>query len=265
MENKIQYTITINQLAIMRLGAEIDIIDAAIIDFIRQFIVSGKMKSKEIYVKMYFWMRASYITDQLPILGISEDWAKRRIVKLVKSGYMEMKLVDGNAPHVSLTEKGNSLFFGGVGENSEGGSEKTPTNHSTSDNNTESQKTSAASPRPKRSVNKVNKYETVEEIPGLSEQSENMRYLISILYKLGWKWPKLRDLGDTIKELKATLTVAGIMYYTTQGTEGFNQNLFKAEMAAFNSYWEQKNTGNALTSFHTWFKKMGTPKVWPKK
>jgi hypothetical protein len=108
------------------------------------------------------------------------------------------------------------------------------------------------------------KYETKEEIPGFLDQSDNMKYLVSILYKLNWRWPKSRKMDETIKEIESTLTVAGIMYFTSQGTKGFHETIFKSELANLNAYYEQTPTKNALSSFHSWFKKRGTPKVWKK-
>jgi DNA-binding PadR family transcriptional regulator len=247
---------------------EIDVSECVMLDLIVK--AAGWSETLLHGEQVFYWLAHTKIRGEVPLIATSEQTTRRILARLVEKGLIEIHQFEHKTGY-RLTAKGKEW------DTTEKDSPKEPNtkmaepnakmvgNNVTSDNNTETQKLSAASPRTPRSLVKIEKYETLEEIPGLSDQSENLQYLIKTLYRLNWRWPRSRDLKETIDQLKATLTVAGIMYYTSQGTEGLNQNLFRSELAAFNSYYEQKPTKNALTSFHTWFKKMGTPKVWPKK
>ena len=65
-----KYTITINQLAAIGGGFNLDLVDYAIFDFIRAFIQSGRCETEQIGGKTYFWINPKLIIQQMPILGI---------------------------------------------------------------------------------------------------------------------------------------------------------------------------------------------------
>lgn len=162
----IQYTITINQLAISRSGFEIDIIDAAIIDFVRHFISSEEMDIKDFEGERYYRLHSSHVSKQLPILGITSGSLTRRISVLIEKGYFKRCIEDNNTPWIRPTDKakriygGAALETGGSSANAAGGPAQTPDNNSTSNNiNTESQQPAS---RPARIVNK---WENSEDIP----------------------------------------------------------------------------------------------------
>lgn len=63
-----KYTIIINQLAAHKLSSDLDIIDMAIFDFIKDFAPVAKRLASD---NSYFMIRWKLITEQLPMLGIS--------------------------------------------------------------------------------------------------------------------------------------------------------------------------------------------------
>lgn len=66
-----KYNIVINQKAIVDNGLSIDIVDAAVFDFIKDFSHSDKCVKMQIDGKTYFWITNQTIIDNLPLLQIS--------------------------------------------------------------------------------------------------------------------------------------------------------------------------------------------------
>ena len=66
-----KYNIVINQKAIVDNGLAIDIVDAAVFDFIKDFSHSEKCVKMQIDGKTYFWITNQTIIDNLPLLQIS--------------------------------------------------------------------------------------------------------------------------------------------------------------------------------------------------
>lgn len=66
-----KYNIVINQKAIVDNGLAIDIVDAAVFDFIKDFSHSDKCVKMQIDGKTYFWINNQTIIDNLPLLQIS--------------------------------------------------------------------------------------------------------------------------------------------------------------------------------------------------
>lgn len=66
-----KYNIIINQKAIVDNGLAIDIVDAAVFDFIKDFSHSDKCVKMQIDGKTYFWITNQTIIDNLPLLQIS--------------------------------------------------------------------------------------------------------------------------------------------------------------------------------------------------
>lgn len=152
--HNIQYTISVNQLAIIRSGCEIDIIDAAIIDFVRHFIASEEMDIRDFDGERYYRLHSSHVSAQLPILGLKPEPITRRISALVEKGYFKRVIQDGNTPWIRPTSKAKSIYGGpsqetggSVPKDGGGPSQKTD-NNSTSNNiiNTETQTQGAIAP-----------------------------------------------------------------------------------------------------------------------
>ena len=84
-----QYTITINQLAVINAGLNLDVVDMAIFDFVKQYAHSDKCMKLQTETGTYFWVSHNVIIQQLPILGISTGAGIiKRINKLIDSGLL---------------------------------------------------------------------------------------------------------------------------------------------------------------------------------
>lgn len=81
-----KYNIIINQKAIVDNRLAIDIVDAAIFDFIKDFSHSDKCAKMQIDGKTYFWITNQTIIDNLPLLQISTPRGiSKRIDNLVNA------------------------------------------------------------------------------------------------------------------------------------------------------------------------------------
>ena len=84
-----QYTISINQLAVINAGLNLDVVDMAIFDFVKQYAHSDKCMKLQTETGTYFWVSHNVIIQQLPILGISTGAGIiKRINKLIDSGLL---------------------------------------------------------------------------------------------------------------------------------------------------------------------------------
>lgn len=84
-----QYTITINQLAVINARLDLDVIDMSIFDFIQHFAHSDKCMKLQSEIGTYFWISHTTIIQQLPILGISTGAGiVKRINKLIDAGLL---------------------------------------------------------------------------------------------------------------------------------------------------------------------------------
>lgn len=84
-----QYTITINQLAVISAGLNLDVVDMAIFDFIKHVAHSDKCMKLRTETGTYFWVSHNTIIQQLPILGISTGAGIiKRINKLIDAGLL---------------------------------------------------------------------------------------------------------------------------------------------------------------------------------
>lgn len=71
----------------------LDLKDLLILRFIVNFIKSDAPYKKRINGKFFYWIRTSYIINELPILYInSPEVLKRRIDKLIKLKLLDYKL-----------------------------------------------------------------------------------------------------------------------------------------------------------------------------
>lgn len=148
--SNIQYTISVNQLAIIRSGCEIDIIDAAIIDFVRHFIASEEMDIRDFDGERYYRLHSSHVSAQLPILGLKPGPITRRISALVEKGYFKRVIQDGNTPWIRPTSKAKSIYGGpsqdtggSVSKDGGGPSQKTDNNSTSNNINTETHNANA--------------------------------------------------------------------------------------------------------------------------
>lgn len=84
-----KYNIVINQKAIVDNGLSIDIVDAAVFDFIKDFSHSDKCVKMQIDGKTYFWITNQTIIDNLPLLQITTARGlRKRIDNLINAGLL---------------------------------------------------------------------------------------------------------------------------------------------------------------------------------
>lgn len=84
-----QYTITINQFAVLNSGLDLDVVDMTIFDFVKHYAHSEKCMKLQTESGTYFWVSHTTIIKQLPILGISTGAGIiKRINKLIDAGLL---------------------------------------------------------------------------------------------------------------------------------------------------------------------------------
>ncbi len=82
-----KYNININQKAIVDLGLNLDVVDAAIIDFLNNFAHSRACKNMNDSGHIYYWFSWKIIVQQLPILNIkTKQGVYKRLQKLQEAG-----------------------------------------------------------------------------------------------------------------------------------------------------------------------------------
>ena len=103
--------ININQKAFMEIGKskgiKVDLIDSAIFDWIKNFVLSQNAIKKLIDNKLFIWCSYSKIIDDNPLLNISSnDIIGRRLNKLIDMGILEKYLSkeDGNKIFLHITQ-----------------------------------------------------------------------------------------------------------------------------------------------------------------
>lgn len=84
-----QYSIKIDQLAVMNAGLDVDVVDMTIFDFIQHYAHSDKCMKLQTENGTYYWVSHTTIIQQLPILGISTGAGiVKRINKLIDAGLL---------------------------------------------------------------------------------------------------------------------------------------------------------------------------------
>lgn len=84
-----QYTITINQLAVISSGLNLDVVDMSIFDFIKHYAHSDKCMKLQTETGTFFWISHNVVIQELPILGITTGaGVVKRINKLIDAGLL---------------------------------------------------------------------------------------------------------------------------------------------------------------------------------
>jgi hypothetical protein len=84
-----QYSIKIDQLAVMNAGLDVDVVDMTIFDFIQHYAHSDKCMKLQTETGTYYWVSHTTIIQQLPILGINTGAGiVKRINKLIDAGLL---------------------------------------------------------------------------------------------------------------------------------------------------------------------------------
>lgn len=110
-----QFTLTINQKAIIDGGFGIDLVDASILDYLRNSFSAGFGKKLVEGENIFFRVDYERIIDEMPLLGIeSKDVIGRRIGKLVKCSLIDrrnVKMKNGTETFFRLGERYKELIF----------------------------------------------------------------------------------------------------------------------------------------------------------
>jgi hypothetical protein len=84
-----KYSININQNAAIKLGLDVDIIDLAIFDYIKDFANSKKCETIVTENGVYFWVSHKNIIDNMPLLNITTTRGiAKRVDKLINAGLL---------------------------------------------------------------------------------------------------------------------------------------------------------------------------------
>ena len=85
-----KYTITINQYAAVKNNMDLDLIDLAIFDFIKDFANSANCVKINTPEGVFFWISHKLIMENIPLLGIKSDQGiKRRVNNLINAGLLK--------------------------------------------------------------------------------------------------------------------------------------------------------------------------------
>ncbi len=84
-----KFNININQKAIVDNKFDLDLADAAILDFLESWVYAGNIHKKLFYDKPYYWLDYQYLISEMPMLGIkSKDGIYRRLKKMCDMGLL---------------------------------------------------------------------------------------------------------------------------------------------------------------------------------
>lgn len=108
-----KYNININQKAIVDLGLDLDVIDATILDWMKDFALSNKILKIHHEGETYFFFAYEKILKDLPIINIKKDTIYRRIKKMAEQNIIipHPNNQELNKPFYKFSELFNSLNF----------------------------------------------------------------------------------------------------------------------------------------------------------
>ena len=85
-----KYTILINQYAAVNSGLDLDLIDLAIFDFIKDFANCASCVKMHTPEGIYFWISHKLILEAMPLLNIKTSQGMiKRIDNLIKAGILQ--------------------------------------------------------------------------------------------------------------------------------------------------------------------------------
>jgi hypothetical protein len=101
-----KYSININQKAIIENWFNLDLIDCAIIDYIKDFSWTWKMIKTIIDGQEYFWIQYEHFIKEMPLLWIKNKQAlKKRIDKIIYEWILEKVLLNWNSTYFRFWSK----------------------------------------------------------------------------------------------------------------------------------------------------------------
>lgn len=119
-----QYNININQKALIEFSSDLDLKDAAILDFILKAKENPFFETKIFNEKEYFWLSYSKIIEELPLLKIkNKNVLARKLRKLIDLGLLESYIdqSQGNKTYWKTGSNFYKLLFEGVSTQKSGG------------------------------------------------------------------------------------------------------------------------------------------------
>lgn len=109
-----KYTITINQSAVFTNGLinKTDLVDWAIIDYLKDFALYKKAKKIRYKGGEYIWLNYQHLINSLPLLQIKGTWTvSRRVSKLRKLGLIKTVKDKDNTLYYTFTDKLIDICF----------------------------------------------------------------------------------------------------------------------------------------------------------
>lgn len=107
-----KYNITINQKAVIDLSLDLDVVDMAIFDFIKDFSLSSSCLKVIIDGRQYFWISHSKIINDLPIIRIAtRQGIIKRINKLIEAKLINRYEVDAQKSYYCFGSNYDNVTF----------------------------------------------------------------------------------------------------------------------------------------------------------
>ena len=109
-----KYTIVINQYAITKLGLDkkTDLIDWAILDYLKDWTFAAKKKTLTLDGKEYIWINYNHMLEQMPLLGFKDKHSVGDRIKKFKSlSLIETFQSKDNTLYFRFTHNIENLFF----------------------------------------------------------------------------------------------------------------------------------------------------------
>ncbi|MCS7258346.1 MAG: hypothetical protein NZ601_03130 [candidate division WOR-3 bacterium] len=109
-----KYTIRINQYLVTKFGFSkyLDVIDLAIVDYLRDFVLYPDAKRIVYDGVGYIWLNYRHLLASMPVLGIQNiSGVSRRIAKLRGLGLIRTVKMSDNSLYYAFSPLGYSLFF----------------------------------------------------------------------------------------------------------------------------------------------------------
>ena len=109
-----KYTIVINQYAITKLGLDkkTDLIDWAILDYLKDWTFATKKKTLTLDGKEYIWINYNHLLEQMPLLGFKDKHSiGDRIKKFKLLSLIETFQSKDNTLYFRFTHNVENLFF----------------------------------------------------------------------------------------------------------------------------------------------------------
>ncbi len=114
--NIMKFSISINQKAAVDSGLSLDIVDLAIFDFIKDFILTGACRKVRDEHGEWFWISNKIIIEQMPVLGIStQEGMRKHINRLCDEGVLvrHPDCISARKSLYKLGDKFEGLLFTG--------------------------------------------------------------------------------------------------------------------------------------------------------